>query len=587
MARGPQLVQILLLSGAIGAAAQKYSFAAFSTAFSSAFGIGFVIYTIYWSYLYPFYLSPLKIVPTVPGNPLWGQFFTIIQNEVGTPNREWHNTHGPIVRYFFPFGSERLSIADDDALNHMCNRNPYNFPKPDRARQWMTRILGDGVLLAEGNPHKLQRKTLAPGFSIQSIKSLTPVFWRKALLLANLWQRDMRVEDLETKSIEVLEWLNRTTLDIIGEAGFGTNLDSLQHPETPIREAYRLCFSFDISSRIFHGLAAFIPLTKYLPAKGNRDVMESRRIIISKANEIIRQKHKATHAKDKDIIALIVKDNMRQAAEGQENLSFETMRDQVMTFLGAGHDTTATGLAWTIHLLSTHPEIQTRLRAEIKSLYPFMFDPATRNDVARLSTLDADRLPYLENVCKESLRYIPPIPMTVRETIKDDHLANYFVPAGTTVYIHANAINRLPTFWGPDADKFDPDRWNNLPSTYTTNAFMTFLQGPRGCIGRKFAETEMKCLLVSLLSQYNFARDESVADPELWKMWRLVLRPRDGIQVKVSMLGADVDDEKHLTATSDGAADVGVVAAAIDKVKDEFDLVKVEADQVASSVAYA
>ena len=536
MAIKMEILPLLILSGGIAVGAQRLAGMDALRVFSAAFGFSIFVYLAYWSYIFPFYISTLRKVPTVPGFPLWGQFFTIITTEVGVPNREWHKTYGPIVRYFFPFGAERLSIADDDALNHMCIKNPYNYPKPDRAKQWMVRVLGEGVLLAEGNPHKHQRKALSPGFSIQSIKALTPIFWRKALLLSKLWERDMLVAKTKSMTIEVLEWLNRTTLDIIGEAGFGTDLDSLEHPETPIREAYRLVFAFDIQSRVLHGLAAFIPLTKYLPAKMNRDILQSRNIIMSKATDIVRQKHQKTHAKDKDIIALIVKDNMRMEAAGEATLSFETMRDQVMTFLGAGHDTTATGVAWTIHLLSTHPEVQERVRAEIKQHYPFMFDPTTRNDVDRLSSLDADNLHYLDNVCRESLRYIPPIPMTVRELINDDRLGGYDVPAKTTVYIHANAIHRLPSFWGDDADVFDPDRWDRLPEGHTSNAFMTFLQGPRGCIGRKFAETEMKCLMICLLSMYRFERDMAVDDPESWKMWRLVLRPRDGVQCKVTML---------------------------------------------------
>lgn len=534
-----EMLPILLASAGAAVAAQKFANVPAVPAFAALFSVSTVVYLVYWCWIYPFYVSPLRVVPTIPGFPLWGQFSTIIQNEVGVPNRDWHKKNGPIVRYFFPFGAERLSIADDDALNHMCIKNPYNYPKPDRAKQWMVRILGEGVLLAEGNPHKHQRKALAPGFSTQSIKALTPIFWRKALLLSRLWERDMIAEKVRTKSIEVLEWLNRTTLDIIGEAGFGTDLDSLEHPETPIREAYRLVFAFDIGSRVLHGLAAFIPITKYLPAKMNRDMLESRNIIISKATDIVRQKHKATHAKDKDIIALIVKDNMKMEAAGEASLSFETMRDQVMTFLGAGHDTTATGVAWTLHLLSTHPDIQQRVRDEIKQYYPFLFDPATRNDVERLSAIDADRLHYLDNVCRESLRYIPPIPMTVRQSLADDKLGGYDVPAGTTVYIHANAIHRLPSFWGDNADAFDPDRWDHLPADHTSNAFMTFLQGPRGCIGRKFAETEMKSLVICLLSMYRFERDLKTDDPELWKMWRLVLRPRDGVTCMVSQLDAD------------------------------------------------
>lgn len=108
-----------------------------------------VLYTIYYSWIYPFYVSPLRHIPTVPGFPLWGQFFTIITTEVGVAQREWHQKYGPIVRYFFPFGSERLSVADDDAIKQMTVRNPYNYPKPDRARAWMRPVLGDGTSEAE------------------------------------------------------------------------------------------------------------------------------------------------------------------------------------------------------------------------------------------------------------------------------------------------------------------------------------------------------------------------------------------------------------------------------------------------------
>lgn len=128
-------------------------------------------------------------------------------------------------------------------------------------------------------------------------------------------------------------------------------------------------------------------------------------------------------------------------------------------------------------LLAKHPEIQTKLRNEIREFMPFLFDDSKRYDSAMFEKADVDLLPYLEDVCKESLRYIPSIPMTVRRSREDDQMGGYFVPAGTTVYLMANAINRLESYWGPTANTFDPDRWHNLPPTYTTNAFMTFLQG--------------------------------------------------------------------------------------------------------------
>ncbi|ETI22738.1 hypothetical protein G647_06814 [Cladophialophora carrionii CBS 160.54] len=511
-----------------------------ATALQVSLLVATVSYVLYCGWIYPLYLSPLRHIPTVPGFPLWGHFYTIITSECGVPAREWHQKYGPIVRYFFPFGSERLSIADDDAIKHMTVRNPYNYPKPERARKWMMPVLGEvGVLLAEGQAHVAQRKALTPAFSITSIRSLMPIFWTKSLHMAELWEQEMTDEKTESKAIEVLEWLNRTTLDIIGRAGMGTDIDSLDNPETPLRDAYRRCFSFDLEARILNGLAAFTQLVRILPARTNRDIVVARNIILSRAEAIIKEKqaNAGTVQKkpaQKDIIGLIVRDNM--TASKEDMLSIETMRNQVMTFLGAGHDTTATSVAWTLLMLAKHPDVQTKLREEIRSHMPFLFDPDARQDTETIEKADVDLLPYLEDVCKESLRYIPSIPMTVRRTIADDHLGGYFIPAGTVVYLMANAINHLPMYWGDTASKFDPSRWKNLPSTYTTNAFMTFLQGPRGCVGRKFAEVEMKTILCSLLSKFHFAPDASVQDPEELKMWRLVLRPRDGISLKVTKL---------------------------------------------------
>lgn len=96
------------------------------------FGIFIPTYTFYLSYIFPFYISELRHVPTVPGFPLWGQFFEIITNECGVPQRKWHQEQGPIIRYFFPFGAERLAVADDDAIKQV-NPNRNTIPKVSQA----------------------------------------------------------------------------------------------------------------------------------------------------------------------------------------------------------------------------------------------------------------------------------------------------------------------------------------------------------------------------------------------------------------------------------------------------------------------
>lgn len=165
-----------------------------------------------------------------------------------------------------------------------------------------------------------------------------PVFWAKSLHMARLWDSEMVAEDKTSKCFEVLEWLNRTTLDIIGRAGLGTDINSLDDPATPLREAYRRCFDFDLQARIINGLAAFTSLVRLLPAQANRDILVARDIILSHAQKIIQEKQTKANVKEetrqRDIIGLIVKDNM--AASAEDTLSLETMRNQVMTFLGAG-----------------------------------------------------------------------------------------------------------------------------------------------------------------------------------------------------------------------------------------------------------
>lgn len=500
-------------------------------------GIAVAFILLYWivwrGYVFPMYFSELRHIPTVSGFPLWGQIVPVIFEECGLPQRRWHRKYGPIVRYFFPFGCERLSIADDMAIRHLTVKNHHNFPKPVRAKLWMVRILGEGVLLAENDEHTTQRKALTPGFSTSAIRTFTPIFWDKAIHMANLQRQQLEATGEGFISLEVLEWFNRCTLDIIGVAGFGYQIDSLQDPALPIRRAYQLVFNFDLGSRILHGLQAFFPKSKHLPAKMNRDMEEARSIIMNEATTIINEKLAEAESTPnaKDVLALIAQENIKLQDKGEPGLSFETMRDQIMTFLGAGHDTTATGAAWAMHMLSIHSDMQDRLREEVRAHMPCLFDPDFVFDPETTPMPDPDQLPYLDNFCREVLRYIPPIPMTVRESVRDDVLEGYKIPKNTVVYMLANAINRMEWFWGEDADTFNPDRWEHLPESAVPNAFMTFLQGPRGCLGRKFAEVEMKVILCVLLSRWVFRRDYNTPHPEDWKMWRLVLRPKEGISI--------------------------------------------------------
>lgn len=509
-----------------------------TTAFFWLLSASLSAWIVYRSFIYPFYISPLRHIPTVPGCPLWGHAPARMSNELGIPEREWHRKHGLIVRYFLPFGFERLNIADDDAIKEITIKKPYDFVKAPNATNWMKGMLGErGVLLVEGDVHARQRKVLAPAFSTSAIRNLEATFFEKGLLLANLLEKNIRAAPGQSRCVEMLDWLNRAALDVIGAAAFDYDVDSLRNPGASLRVAYRDIFSFDFMAVVVLGLRLYTDVMKYLPCKINRVYDSSGQVVTDIATSIVKSKLDTDQAfpAKKDIISLIV--NHNSSLPEREGLSFEDIRDQVKTLLGAGHDTTATGVAWTIELLSKYPDIQERLRRETLAALPSLADSASAIDPEALAQESMlDRMPYLANVCQESLRLIPPIPTVIRKSVADSNLAGYFVPAETYLYITSNAINHLECYWGDDADQFDPDRWDRLPKQWVPNAYQTFLEGPRGCIGRKFAETEMKVFLVCLLSRFRFDRDEAWPDQEKRKMWRLVLRPKDGISVKMSLV---------------------------------------------------
>ena len=515
-------------------------FNAVGIAFASAIGL----HVFYASILWPFLLSPLRDVPTVKGFPLWGQTFTLITQEVAAPLRDWHDELGPIIRFFHPLGSERLSIADDDAIKEILQRDPYNYPKPRRIRQWMAQVLGDsGVLLAEGKEHARQRRVLAPAFSTSAVRELLPVFWEKSLRMVEVLSTNTVCQQGTGSKVEVLELTERMTLDVICST-MGMDINSLEHPEHELRKAYQSVFPFDLVARTMFALLTYSVSLNRLPLKINETIHSAKRTIAAFASKVVNSHQMSTlDGRRRSILSHIKKTQQAVAFNPIDNpLSQATLRDQVMTLIAAGHDTTATGVAWTLDQLAKHPHIQAKLRSEIHKAMPELLDPtlraqhldnakAGRDMEALLGNVDS--LPYLDNVCRESLRFIPPIPLTLRRSQRQANLGGYHVPAGTLIFVASNAINRLKSYWGPTANIFDPDRWLTLPPTWRPNAYSTFLAGPRGCIGRRFSEVEMKVALCCLLASFEFETDPDFEDQEQWKMWRLVLHPRDGINLLV------------------------------------------------------
>lgn len=374
-----------------------------------------------------------------------------------------------------------------------------------------------------------------PAFSYRHIKDLYPIFWAKSAELVSLIEQDLKArKDPEDNVIQISTWASRATLDIVGLAGMDHDFQSLQDPDNELNKTYRRFFNDDPNiTRIILLLGLFLvdlKLLQKLPVRRNKTAQESSETIRSVARQIIREKRKKVDGKENKGVDII------SVALQSGTFTEENLVDQMMTFLTAGHETTSTALQWAIYALCKHPDVQTRLREEIRTNIP------SPSSSAPLSATTLDALPYLTAVCNEVLRFHPSVPATVRIAIRDTTIAGLPAPENTFFMIPPHIINRSEAFWGSDADTFNPDRWLNQSDSGTIHAnktggasnnyaMLTFLQGPRSCIGQGFAKAELACLVAAMVGKFSIELRDPHKELEVRK--GPTVYPKDGVLARL------------------------------------------------------
>nr|RBQ93088.1 hypothetical protein FVER53263_07585 [Fusarium verticillioides] len=421
------------------------------------------------------------------------------------------------------FNQERLVVTSPEGLKEVLGQNSYDYVKPHLLRAMVGKILGYGLLLSEGDVHKLQRKNLMPAFSYRHIKELYPVFWSKAQELVHGIEKELKEES--TSEIDIVDWASRASMDIIGSAGMGHEFKSLADPS--IEDTMKMYGSMVKQSRgakLLTVLQLVLPsiITDYLPFQRNMGVLAASKAARETSQRLINAKKVQMAAKEKlspDIISTALESG---------HFTDEGLVDTMMTFLAAGHETSAAALTWTMFLLAKNHDIQDRLQEEIRQNVDGLTDDV---DAKKL-----DSLSYLHAVCQESLRLYAPIPFTVRDALKDTRILGTFIPKGTMVILCPWAINRAHELWGPDADEFNPERWMapgqaNSGGSKSNYAFLTFLHGPRGCIGQKFSLAELMALTCALVGRYRFDIDKDYEVRDITD--GIVAKPSKGLKVFV------------------------------------------------------
>ena len=378
----------------------------------------------------------------------------------------------------------------------------------------------------------MQRKNLMPAFHYRHVKDLYAIFWSKSRemteAISKIVNEKESARDVEDGPVvEMGSWASRATLDIIGLAGMGQDFNTLQDPNTEINRTYQTIFgSPPPSSPAILVMGQLFPtwILHHLPFKQNRQIAAASIKIRSICRELIRSKKERMSAqKDSGVDILSV-------ALQSGGFTDENLVDQMMTFLAAGHETTARAMTWAIHILARHPDIQSRLRAEIRAHLPPLSDT-----LAPVTASMLDSLPFLHAVCNEILRVHPPVTFTFREAARDSTIQGTLITKGTLIILSPYAVNMSSSLWGPDSGVFNPERWlgNNNGGAESNYSFLTFLHGPRSCIGQAFAKAEFACLLAAVVGRFAFVPAYPEAEV---KIQGGTNKPEGGVPVKIRVV---------------------------------------------------
>ncbi|OJD11453.1 hypothetical protein AJ78_07780 [Emergomyces pasteurianus Ep9510] len=509
-----------------------------SSRFALWIGFPFVVTALATSYFPTYSIREsfaLTFIVLSIGRSIWnGHFESLVKLPGGCSSRKWMQEvpNSGLLRYYLIANSERILVLSAKALGEVLVSKCDDYIKPSHVKVLLESKIGKGILLTEGEHHRYQRKLLQPAFSFRHVKTLYPIFWNKGIEMANAIVKSLELSPEKPKVIRVSDWANRITLDIIGLAGMDHDFDSIHNPMNRLHMEYRKVFREPSKLTMFLQFSSLLispRLFTHLPLKHNRKVEEGVQYIRSICKQIVLEKRQKMERKETGGVDIL---SIAMESGGFTN---EQLVDQMMTFLAAGHETTASALQYVIYALCKHSKIQTRLREEIRSsLSSISFDSPTP-----IASSLIDSLPYLHAVCSETLRFYSPVPFTVREAVRDTMLLDTFIPKGTNITIAPAATNHDPDLWGPDAGIFNPERWmgpgkTNSGGATNNYAFLTFIHGPRSCIGSTFARSELACLVAVMVGRFEMELLEP--EKELIIKKGGVAAPEDGVVVKLKVV---------------------------------------------------
>ena len=361
-------------------------------------------------------------------------------------------------------------------------------------------VMGNGLLTSEGEFHARQRRLVVPSFHRERLARYA------AIMVENTAAHTARWTD--GQSMDFAEEMSHLTLGIVGQSLFGANLG--QNAEA-IGQALGTLMSLVERTRS--------PLQQLPWSRSAREYEHAR----TKLDEVVLGMITARRASGEhdrgDLLSVLML--ARDEETGGPGMTDTQIRDEVMTIMLAGHETTASALAWTFHLLAQRPEVETLLHAELDEVLPPGYTP---------TLADLSRLVYTRQVLSESMRLYPPAWILARRTTEAVTVAGWSLPANAACVLSPYASHRDPR-WFPEPERFLPERWEKeAAAARPKHAYFPFGGGPRSCAGEAFAWMEGTLLLAEIARNWRLAPDAAYPPPE--KLAAITLRPRRGMRMR-------------------------------------------------------
>ncbi len=414
--------------------------------------------------------------PGPRGNPVLGNVLDFKNDTVGAIVDGWRE-YGDTVRFrgvgpFFPI----YLFTHPEHVQYVFQDNFRNFRRNDFLRKKFRMVVGNGLVVSEGESWVRQRKLAQTAFQSVRLNPLAPAMTRTTDETLARWREHASAGE----PIEIQSEMMHLILGILTRTLFGTDMTG---------EAVDVEQSVATQAKYLNDrLSSPVDIPENAPLPVQKRFLAARDALNSMVDKVIAERRRTGEDKG-DLLSILLQ---ARDEETGEPISDEQARDEIKTLLIAGHETTATTLGWTFYLLSKHPEIEERLRAEVEEVLGDR--PPTADDVPNLK--------YATMVLYESLRLYPPLWIVSRMPIEDDVIGGYDVPAGTSMIICSYLTHRNAEFW-ENPEGFDPERFTpEAMKAQHRYAYIPFGGGPRGCIGFPFAMMEMPVVLARVLQEF-------------------------------------------------------------------------------------